>query len=282
MKTPVVAVSEDNYQQNGIVIVPAGSRAVGRLANADKSGYIEVHFDSLDLPFGPCVQLKAVATDLHIRPLRGRGEGKGIGRNLLVRSAAGIGQVAATLVGRGNLNQPLSEEDMVSRAPEQQHRPGRRSGACRNRALTAFRGELERRCGDLSRGRKHRQREDRASGLARWCCGPAQSRLAATAASTAAQAERVRCRAIASTPLPLWRDIGAWILDFRTFVTGQKPKPVAVTCSHARVGEQRMSFELVPQWSGSPESFDASSEFFLLYLSLGSLAALPWARRGGW
>jgi hypothetical protein len=45
--------------------------------------------------------------------LRGHVEGKGTGRNLLVRSAAGIGQVAATLVGRGNLNQPLSEQDML-------------------------------------------------------------------------------------------------------------------------------------------------------------------------
>src|SRR5678816_4880143 len=30
-----------------------------------------------------------------------------------VRSLSGIGQVGATLVGRGNLNQPLSESDLV-------------------------------------------------------------------------------------------------------------------------------------------------------------------------
>lgn len=113
VKSPVVAILEDSYQHNGVVIVPAGSRAIGRLVNADKSGYMEVHFDSLDLPSGTSVQLEAVATDLQLRPLRGRVEGKGTGRNLFVRSAAGIGQVAATLVGRGSFNQPLSEEDML-------------------------------------------------------------------------------------------------------------------------------------------------------------------------
>ena len=113
VKSPVVAILEDNYQENGVVILPAGSRAIGRLVNADKSGYIEVHFDSLDLPSGSSLQLEAVATDLQLRPLRGRVEGKGTGRNLLLRSAAGIGQMAATLVGRGSLNQPLSEEDML-------------------------------------------------------------------------------------------------------------------------------------------------------------------------
>jgi type IV secretory pathway VirB10-like protein len=113
VKSPVVAILEDNYQENGVVILPAGSRAIGRLVNADKSGYIEVHFDSLDLPSGSSLQLEAVATDLQLRPLRGRVEGKGTGKNLLLRSAAGIGQAAATLVGRGSLNQPLSEEDML-------------------------------------------------------------------------------------------------------------------------------------------------------------------------
>src|SRR5439155_24859251 len=44
---------------------------------------------------------------------RGRVEGKNTGKNLLVRSAAGIGQIAATLSGRGNLDQPLSESDLL-------------------------------------------------------------------------------------------------------------------------------------------------------------------------
>jgi hypothetical protein len=42
-----------------------------------------------------------------------RVEGKHTGKNVLVRSVAGIGEVAATLVGRGSLNQPLSESDLL-------------------------------------------------------------------------------------------------------------------------------------------------------------------------
>ena len=48
-----------------------------------------------------------------MRPLKGKVEGKNTGKNVLVRSLSGIGQVGATLVGRGNLNQPLSESDLV-------------------------------------------------------------------------------------------------------------------------------------------------------------------------
>jgi hypothetical protein len=45
--------------------------------------------------------------------LRGKVEGKHTGKNVLVRSFAGVGEVAATLVGRGSLNQPLSEGDLL-------------------------------------------------------------------------------------------------------------------------------------------------------------------------
>ena len=113
VKAPVVAIIQENYEVEGAVVIPAGSRAIGRLENADKSGYLELHFDSLDLPFGSSLELSATATDLQLRPLRGRVQGKGTGRNLLVRSAAGIGEMAAAMVGRGSLNQPLSEEDML-------------------------------------------------------------------------------------------------------------------------------------------------------------------------
>jgi hypothetical protein len=46
-------------------------------------------------------------------PPKGKVEGKNTGKNVLVRSLSGIGEVGAMLVGRGNLDQPLSEEDML-------------------------------------------------------------------------------------------------------------------------------------------------------------------------
>src|SRR5260370_2406199 len=48
-----------------------------------------------------------------MRRVRGRVEGKNPGKNVLVRSLSGIGQVGAMLVGRGNLNQPLSESELL-------------------------------------------------------------------------------------------------------------------------------------------------------------------------
>ena len=113
VKSPVVAVIEDNYERQGRLVIPAGARVIGRLISADRSGFVEVDFDSLDLVSDSSLEIRAIATDLDLRPLRGRVQGRATGKNLLVRSVTGIGEVAATLVGRGSLNQPLSEQDML-------------------------------------------------------------------------------------------------------------------------------------------------------------------------
>jgi hypothetical protein len=113
VRTPVLAVIEYNYERDGETIVPAGAKAVGHLQDADRSGYVRVEFDSLMMPDGAAVPIEAVATDLEMRPLKGKVEGKNTGKNVLVRSLSGIGQVGAMFVGRGNLNQPLSESDLL-------------------------------------------------------------------------------------------------------------------------------------------------------------------------
>ena len=113
VRTPVLAVIEYNYERDGEIVVPAGARVVGHLQDADRSGYVRIEFDSLMMPDGAAMPIQAVATDLEMRPLKGKVEGKNTGKNVLVRSLSGIGQVGATLVGRGNLNQPLSESDLV-------------------------------------------------------------------------------------------------------------------------------------------------------------------------
>jgi len=113
VRTPVLAVIEYNYERDGEIIVPAGARVVGHLQDADRSGYVRIQFDSLMMPDGAAVSIQAVATDLEMRPLKGKVEGKNTGKNVLVRSLSGIGQVGATLLGRGNLNQPLSESGLV-------------------------------------------------------------------------------------------------------------------------------------------------------------------------
>jgi hypothetical protein len=113
VRTPVLAVIEYNYERDGEIIVPAGAKAVGHIRNGDRSGYVDIRFDSLLMPDGAVVPLEAAATDLDLRPLKGKVEGKNTGKNVLVRSLSGIGQAGAMLVGQGSLNQPLSESDLM-------------------------------------------------------------------------------------------------------------------------------------------------------------------------
>jgi len=113
VRTPLLAVIEYNYERDGEIIVPAGAKAVGHIRNGDRSGYVDIQFDSLLMPDGAVVPIEAAATGLDLRPLKGKVEGKNTGKNVLVRSLSGIGQSGAMLVGQGSLNQPLSESDML-------------------------------------------------------------------------------------------------------------------------------------------------------------------------
>ena len=113
VRTPVLAVIEYNYERDGEIVVPAGAKAVGHIRNGDRSGYVDIQFDSLLMPDGAVVPIEAAATGLDLRPLKGKVEGKNTGKNVLVRSLSGIGQAGAMLVGQGSLNQPLSESDLT-------------------------------------------------------------------------------------------------------------------------------------------------------------------------
>src|SRR5258708_20883529 len=113
VRTPVLAVIEYSYERDGEIIIPAGAKAVGHIRNGDRSGYVDIEFDSLLMPDGAVVPVEAAATDLDLRPLKGKVEGKNTGKNVLVRSLSGIGQAGAMLVGQGSLNQPLNESDLI-------------------------------------------------------------------------------------------------------------------------------------------------------------------------
>jgi hypothetical protein len=113
VRTPVLAVIEYNYERDGEIIVPAGAKAVGHIRNGDRSGYVDVQFDSLLMPDGAVVPIEAAATGLDLRPLKGKVEGKNTGKNVLLRSLSGIGQAGSMLVGQGSLNQALSESDLM-------------------------------------------------------------------------------------------------------------------------------------------------------------------------
>ena len=111
--TPVIAVVDYDYVIGGDTVVPAGSKVFGRLTAADRSGYLGVRFDSMLLPGGESLTIQATATDLRLRPLRGKTQGKNNVTRVLVSAFTGIGEVAATVVGAGNLNQSVSQSDLI-------------------------------------------------------------------------------------------------------------------------------------------------------------------------
>src|SRR5260221_2495248 len=47
VRAPVLAVIEYSYERDGEIIVPAGAKAVGHIRNGDRSGYVDIQFDSL-------------------------------------------------------------------------------------------------------------------------------------------------------------------------------------------------------------------------------------------
>jgi hypothetical protein len=113
VRTPVIAVIEYNYELNSEIVVPAGAKAVGHIRSANRSGYVDIQFDSLLIPGGMSIPIEAAATDLDLRPLKGRVEGKNTGRNMVVRSLSGIGQAGSMLLGQSSLGQPLSQSDLI-------------------------------------------------------------------------------------------------------------------------------------------------------------------------
>jgi hypothetical protein len=103
------------------------------------------------MPEGATVPIQTVAIDLEMRPLKGKVEGKNTGKNVLVRSLTGIGEIGATLAGRGNLNQPLSESYLLRERVGNKHRRGRGRADIENCSDTAHRGYDPGRYPDLRR-----------------------------------------------------------------------------------------------------------------------------------
>ena len=48
------ASDEYTYEREGQIVVPAGAKAVGRIQEADRSGYVRIQFESLMMPDGDC------------------------------------------------------------------------------------------------------------------------------------------------------------------------------------------------------------------------------------
>ena len=110
---PVTAVVEYNYERDGEVLIPAGSRVVGKIIQADPSGLVNITFSSLEFPGGNTVSIDAVGADMNLEAIKGRVTGKQAGKSLLVRSLSGIGETAAMIVGAPSGNAAFSEDDLL-------------------------------------------------------------------------------------------------------------------------------------------------------------------------
>jgi len=110
---PVTAVVEYNYERDGAVLIPAGSRVVGKISQADPSGLVNISFSAIEFPGGENVAIDAVAADMSLQAVKGTVTGKQAGRSMLVRSLAGIGETAAMIVGAPSANGAVSENDLL-------------------------------------------------------------------------------------------------------------------------------------------------------------------------
>jgi type IV secretory pathway VirB10-like protein len=109
---PVVAVVEYTYAIGDRIVVPAGARVYGQLAQADRSGFVSVKFEEIELLDGEREKIDAVGTDLNLGPIKGNVYGKNSGRNFLVRAASGLGSVLAEVAGN-NTGAAFSENDLL-------------------------------------------------------------------------------------------------------------------------------------------------------------------------
>jgi hypothetical protein len=109
---PVLPSLGYSYEQNGDMIVSAGTKVVGHVQQGDRSGYVSIKFDHLEMPDGAVLPIEALATDRNLGPLKCKVTGTHTGRRLLVRSVTGLGS-AAMIAGQNNSGGAISENDLL-------------------------------------------------------------------------------------------------------------------------------------------------------------------------
>jgi hypothetical protein len=78
-KVPIVAVIEYNYEQDGEVVVPAGSKAYGELSQATPQGWVNFKFHTLEWPDGRQEEITASALSMERGLLKGEVNGRNWG-----------------------------------------------------------------------------------------------------------------------------------------------------------------------------------------------------------
>ena len=99
VKAPVVAAIEYNYERDGEIVIPAGSKAFGELTQVNEQGFVGLQFHSIELPDETTQKIEGHAVGLQYQPLRGEVTGRNSGKRFLVRSLTGVGTILAATVG---------------------------------------------------------------------------------------------------------------------------------------------------------------------------------------
>ncbi len=126
VKTPAIAVIEYNYERDGEIVIPAGTKAIGQLAQANQNGHVGLRFTGLEMPDGSTESIEGSGVSLDYGPLKGVVNGRNGAKRALVRSMTGIGTVAASLVGGrgfGGLTGPIDQSVLLRERIK--HRTGR-------------------------------------------------------------------------------------------------------------------------------------------------------------
>jgi type IV secretory pathway VirB10-like protein len=110
LKVPIVADIEYNYERDGEILVPAGTKAFGELQQVSTNGFVGIAFHSLQMPDGRIEQIEASAMDLRNQPLKGKVTGMNKGQKFLTRTLTGVGTIAAYAIGSGGstMGQPIT------------------------------------------------------------------------------------------------------------------------------------------------------------------------------
>jgi hypothetical protein len=116
VKTPAIAVIEYNYERDGEIVIPAGTKAIGQLAQTNQNGQVGLRFTGLEMPDGSTESIEGSGVSLDYGPLKGVVNGRNGAKRALVRSMTGIGTVAASLVGGrgfGGLTGPIDQSVLL-------------------------------------------------------------------------------------------------------------------------------------------------------------------------
>jgi hypothetical protein len=111
VKTPLVAAIEYNYERDGEIVIPAGSKAFGELDQANDQGYVGIRFNSIQFPDGTTESIDGRSMGLNYQPIQGKVTGRNTAKKFLVRSLTGVGEILAATVGTAG---GLGVNDMIS------------------------------------------------------------------------------------------------------------------------------------------------------------------------